>query len=276
MWVHIFNKALRIHDNQALLEAAASCRMLIPLFIFDEKEVRTELLSVNRLDAILQSLVDLNESLREIGSQLYVAIGDPLTIVEAIFNSYPIQKVTYERDNDPSQGRIDLALVRCSLLHGVEQESYCLNTLFDINQVLPFIRGWTTALSINEFLKSIEKCGNPSEPVAAPTYLPPGPTDVVTNIKQVLPTIPTLQKFVDEYGYSYEENHIYFRCGETHALEMLPKILSADSISPWKSSGVSPWLAMGGLSVRLLYSKLDDISERHPGSLVAKESIRFV
>merc|ERR1711962_468230 len=54
--IHLFRKALRLHDNEGLTEAAKSCSMLIPLYVFGASEVDPEFIGVNRIDVILQSL----------------------------------------------------------------------------------------------------------------------------------------------------------------------------------------------------------------------------
>ena len=58
--VHLFRRVLRLHDNEALSSFKPDAKF-IGLFIFHEKELDPEILGVNRLDFLLQSLNGLAE-----------------------------------------------------------------------------------------------------------------------------------------------------------------------------------------------------------------------
>ena len=61
--LHLFRRVLRLHDNEAFSFSVNSCPKLIALYIFQEKELDPEILGVNRLDFLLQSLTCLAEGL---------------------------------------------------------------------------------------------------------------------------------------------------------------------------------------------------------------------
>ena len=65
--IHLFRKALRLHDNQGLQEAIQTSCKLLPLYIFNDKHLDPELAGVNQLDFLLQSLKCLNDQLVEKG-----------------------------------------------------------------------------------------------------------------------------------------------------------------------------------------------------------------
>lgn len=64
--IHWFRKGLRLHDNPALLAAAAGCHRLHPLFILDPSSSRA---GTNAWRFLLDALRDLDGSLREMGSR---------------------------------------------------------------------------------------------------------------------------------------------------------------------------------------------------------------
>jgi deoxyribodipyrimidine photo-lyase len=73
--VVVFTRDLRVHDQPALAEAAATSELVVPLFVLDDAIVR--LASPNRLAFLLDALEDLRLSLRARGADLVVRRGDP-------------------------------------------------------------------------------------------------------------------------------------------------------------------------------------------------------
>ena len=112
---------------------------------------------------------------------------------------------------------------------------------------------------MTQFLKVIADSGNPDRPVDAPSSLPPPPGDVEFVMPLIFSSVPTLQKFTDEHGYNRDENNVPFLGGEKEALQRLTEILDKNDLAHRKSSGLSPYLALGSLSVRLLYDRLKEI-----------------
>ena len=82
-----FRSDLRLHDNEALVEAMRSAEEVIPVYVFDERIFKGEtsfgLRKTDKFRAqfIIESVADLRENLRKIGSELYVRIGKPEEIL---------------------------------------------------------------------------------------------------------------------------------------------------------------------------------------------------
>lgn len=72
----LFTRDLRVHDHPALAEAAATAEHVVPLFVLDEAILRSTYARPNRLKFLLESLGDLDGSLREAGARLIVRRGD--------------------------------------------------------------------------------------------------------------------------------------------------------------------------------------------------------
>jgi deoxyribodipyrimidine photo-lyase len=79
----LFNRDLRIHDNPALA-AAAAARRTVPLFVFDERLLRSRFAAPNRVAFMLEALEDLDEALRKAGGRLFVRQGDPVREAVAV------------------------------------------------------------------------------------------------------------------------------------------------------------------------------------------------
>ena len=73
----LFNRDLRVHDHPALF-AAARAERTVPLFVFDERLLRSRFAAPNRVAFMLEALRDLDESLRKAGGRLFVRQGDPV------------------------------------------------------------------------------------------------------------------------------------------------------------------------------------------------------
>jgi deoxyribodipyrimidine photo-lyase len=76
--VVLFTRDLRARDQPALAAAAREAERVVPLFVLDEALLRGSCGSPNRLSFLLDSLRDLDRSLRERGGRLVVRRGDPV------------------------------------------------------------------------------------------------------------------------------------------------------------------------------------------------------
>jgi len=73
--IALFTRDLRIHDNPALSAACEECEAVIPLFVLDDEVLRA-FGAPNRVAFLLESLRDLDRSLRERGAALVVRRGE--------------------------------------------------------------------------------------------------------------------------------------------------------------------------------------------------------
>jgi deoxyribodipyrimidine photo-lyase len=73
--VVLFNRDLRTHDHPALTAAARADRV-VPLFVFDDRLLGSRFAAPNRVAFMLESLRDLDESLRRAGARLFLRRGD--------------------------------------------------------------------------------------------------------------------------------------------------------------------------------------------------------
>jgi deoxyribodipyrimidine photo-lyase len=79
----LFNRDLRVHDHPALV-AAAKAERVVPLFVFDERLLRSRFAAPNRVAFMLESLRDLDAALRRAGGRLFVRRGDPVREAMAV------------------------------------------------------------------------------------------------------------------------------------------------------------------------------------------------
>jgi deoxyribodipyrimidine photo-lyase len=81
--VMVFTRDLRVADNPALSAAISSSSAIVPLFVFDDDLLASGFAGHQRLRFLLESLVELDASLRARGGALVIRRGHwPQTVVE--------------------------------------------------------------------------------------------------------------------------------------------------------------------------------------------------
>lgn len=86
-----FRKGLRVHDNPALEYASKGSGFLYPVFVIDPHYMESDPSAfspgssrsgVNRIRFLLESLKDLDSSLKKLGSRLLVLKGEPGEVLD--------------------------------------------------------------------------------------------------------------------------------------------------------------------------------------------------
>ena len=104
--VVLFTRDLRVHDQPALAAAVAAAERVVPLFVFD-RAVLARFGAPNRVAFLLDSLADLDASLRRRGGLLVVRRGDVVeetmrvaheTGAEAVFMSEDVSAYAQSRE----------------------------------------------------------------------------------------------------------------------------------------------------------------------------------
>ncbi|XP_049655888.1 cryptochrome-1-like isoform X4 [Accipiter gentilis] len=161
--IHWFRKGLRLHDNPALLAAAADCHRLHPLFILDPSSSRA---GTNAWRFLLDALRDLDGSLREMGSRLFVVQGCPEEVFPRLFHAWGTTRLTFEVDTEPSARQRDANVAKLAERHGVEVIREVSHTLYNTERVLALNDG-KAPLTYKGLQSLLASLGPPEKP--APT-----------------------------------------------------------------------------------------------------------
>ncbi|MEL0184901.1 MAG: deoxyribodipyrimidine photo-lyase, partial [Hyphomicrobiales bacterium] len=104
-----FKRDLRIHDHQPLLEASKKGD-IIPLYIIEPELWKQPDVSDRQYHFLIESLSDLNQSLKNIGQELVIKVGNADNIFTKLINQFSIKNIwshqetwnhwTYQRDLD--------------------------------------------------------------------------------------------------------------------------------------------------------------------------------
>ena len=96
-----FRRDLRLHDHPALHAAAAEHDRIVPFFCLDDRLLHGRHASGARTQFLLESLEDLDTSLRRLGSRLIIRRGRPERALTEIVRRTGADEVHFTRDLTP-------------------------------------------------------------------------------------------------------------------------------------------------------------------------------
>jgi len=258
-----FKTDLRLEDNETLVKAIAKSEQIIPVYCFDDSHFKTTSYGFKktgsfRAQFLLESLKDLDSSLRDLGSSLLIVKGKPEVEIPKIVQQFNASKVfakrevAYEEKQTVQLVKDELFKLRC------EFETFSTSTLYHAED-LPFSIKDIPDVFTN-FRKKIEKESSIRSIFEKPL------TINSPEIPQVL--FPTFEDLGLQLTIMDSRAAIQFKGGETEANKRLNHyFFKTKSISTYKetrngligadySSKFSSWLALGCISPRYIYHEL--------------------
>lgn len=104
----IFRRDLRLFDNTGLNRALKESKEVIPIFILDPRQVEAHpYRSINGLEFMITSLVELDKELRARGGHLHLFSGEAEDVVRILLSKGEINGVYFNRDYTPFSKRRD-------------------------------------------------------------------------------------------------------------------------------------------------------------------------
>lgn len=278
MW---FRQDLRLHDNEALTEALEYTDEVIPVFVFDERVFKGKTADFgfrktgkHRAQFIIESIIDLRDSLRRIGSDLIVRVGKPEEEVFEIARKAKSSWVFCNRERTPDEVYVQDALERN--LWSVGQEiRYSRGKMLYYTADLPFPITHTPD-TFSQFRKEVERYVPIREPLPGPEEMPP------ITVRLEAGEIPAATDFGYEHVAQDERAAIIHKGGESEGRRRLHEyIWETDHVKDYcqkrdeligegYSSKFSAWLSQGCLSPKLVYQHLKAYEEQNR----AKKSIQ--
>ncbi|SHH57276.1 DASH family cryptochrome [Halobaculum gomorrense] len=266
-----FRRDLRVHDNEALTEAAVADEVL-PVYAFapddyDEREYggrgsfRFQKTGPHRTRFRLESVADLRERLRERGSDLVVRHDRPERVVPAVASAVDADSVHFHTVPAPEETAVENAVKRELAALDVAARRHWGHTLHHIND-LPM--AYTEVPdTYTTFRKRVEADSTVRDTLGTPA-LPAGPVDAVGAGELPDPeTLGVEARRPDERGV------LTFEGGEAAGLDRLERyVWEADRLREYKetrngllgegySSKLSAWLNEGCLSPRRVAAEVD-------------------
>lgn len=259
-----FRKGLRLHDNPALIEACGS-KKVYPVFCIDPHFAKPHIVGVNRYNFLLQTLHDLDNNLRRLGSRLFILKGKPEEQLMAAISRWEIDQVTFEADSEPYAKFRDATVCEKLRSKGIQVKAFYTHTLHNLERYVAHSKG-STPSTYQAFMKLFESCGPVRADIAPPSSLPPVNEEDLQDVDYNVPTLP-------EMGYE-EEPTSPFVGGETEALRRLHQYVTSqpawvnsfakpdtapNSLEP-STTVLSPYLKFGCLSAAKFYHEVARIN----------------
>eukprot|EP00945_MAST-04E_sp_MAST-4E-sp1_P007315 g7315.t1 len=266
--IHWFRKGLRLHDNPALSHAVSCSESVFPVFVMDPWFANEDLVGIRRYKFLLESLGDLDRSLRAKNSRLYIARGKPEDVLPELFERFGATLLTFEKDTEPYARKRDTSMISFAECNGIEVVPFTSHTLFDPSHLFDLNKKKSTT-SYSSFCKLVGQLKVPT-PIDTPCKIPRGPI-VEKHINDAAYDVPSLV----EMGYNEEllnipcpPAHVY-PGGESVGVARMHKYLgqkryiaefekpktSPNSLNP-STTVLSPYLKFGCVSPRVFYHAL--------------------
>lgn len=129
--IHWVRKDLRLHDNPSLLEAVKGSDTVRIIYVLDTKVDHATGIGLNLWRFLLQSLEDVDDSLRKLNSRLFVVRGQPADVFPRLFREWKTSFLTFEEDSEPFGREKDAAIRLLAQESGVEVAVGRSHTLYD-------------------------------------------------------------------------------------------------------------------------------------------------
>ena len=270
-----FKTDLRITDNETLVKAISQNDVIIPVYCFEDSHFEITSFGFQktgsfRAQFLMESLIDLDKSLRELGSGLIILKGKPEVEIPKIVKQYKAHRVyakrevAFEEKQTESIVQAELWKLQCELL------TFSTSTLYHAED-LPFSIKDIPDVFTN-FRKKTEKDAVIRNAFEKPTSI---------NSPEI-PSLdlPTLSELGLESAKMDNRAVLQFKGGESEAVKRLNHyFFETKLISKYKetrngmigadySSKFSAWLALGCIAPRFIHLEL----KRYESQFGANES----
>ncbi|WP_285164486.1 DASH family cryptochrome [Shewanella goraebulensis] len=271
----VFTQDLRLHDNVALnslLRHAQSVQhggrsnqqtpSLAFAYVFDEQWFtprcyQQQSMGPHKLSFLLQSLADLQQQLSVLGHSLQLYFGNPVAVVTQLAEQNRINALGYSKsvgwDERQSWQQIGKNLPDVTLL------AQWNNGLFNQQQMTPYIDAMS---SFSQFRRKVEKAKLAVElPCDTFNGISPHPITLVS-------------QYETDFSQFQAPSSVIFSGGEKAANKHIEHYFSSHYASDYKqtrnaldgfehSTKFSPFLAIGNVSARALWSQLKQYERIH-------------
>jgi len=259
-----FKTNLRLLDNEALVAACEKASAVFPVYIIDDRMFQTQALGFPKTGAfrtrfLLESLHDLQSSLRQHEAGLLVFRGRPEEIIPRLALELKVSAVYAEREVTDEELRIQNQVEQRCEAKGIAMRLFWQHTLYHLEDIPWPIQHLPDTFT--HFRKEAEQ-----EAIIRPAL--PIPVSIPFTNEIGSEAIPTLQQL----GFSEPEQDpraaIHFHGGESQALARMKEyIWEKDRLKIYKetrnellgadySSKFSPWLSLGCISPKTIYEEV--------------------
>jgi deoxyribodipyrimidine photo-lyase len=269
-----FRNDLRINDNEVLTEAVNKADVIVPVYCFDPFYYRNTSFSTQktgnfRARFINESVADLRQSLRNLGGELIIRVGDPTVIIPELAQQYQVSEVYHHREvafeETEISSKVEAALWKLKL----NLKHFIGHTLHN-KEDLPFpIKDIPDAFAT--FRKKVERDSQVRRCAISPEKIT---TPEITDVGE----IPTLAELGLTEPFDDERAVTRFTGGETEALKQLHEFSRTQNqdktakisynLGADFANTMSVWLSMGCISSRQIYWEVQQYEKANGSNAV--------
>ncbi|RYE16559.1 MAG: DASH family cryptochrome, partial [Sphingobacteriaceae bacterium] len=264
-----FRNDLRVADNEVLTEAVSKADAIVPVYCFDpfyyrHNSFNTQKTGNFRARFINESVADLRRSLKSLGGELIIRVGDPTIIIPELAQQYQVTEVYHHREVAFEETNISSALETALWKLKLNLKHFIGHTLHN-KEDLPFpIKDIPDAFSV--FRKKVERdsqvrrCAIPPQKITTPQITDAG-------------EIPSLEELGLTEPFDDERAVMRFLGGENEGLKQLNNfsgdenqdktIKNATAVGTDFTNTMSVWLSMGCISPRQIYWEVQQYEKVH-------------
>lgn len=261
-----FRNDLRIEDNETLTKAIQSGREVIPVYCFDPRMWgKTELgfskTGIFRTRFLIESVANLRNSFQNRGGNLIILQGKPEEEIVRLADQVRAGAIFYSEEVTSEERKVDKSLEIAAFSKGIETESFWQSSLYH-QEDLPFPVGKTPEI-FTQFRKEVEKFSKIRETKEGPKKI-----NFPKAVIQDLGELPLLKNYGLEEPKWDSKLWLDVKGGEESAYGRLRSYFwEKDLLKSYKetrngligmdySSKFSPWLALGCISPRTIYTEV--------------------
>jgi deoxyribodipyrimidine photo-lyase len=122
--IHIFRRDFRLNDNTALMAALEKSEHVLPIFIFDERQLENPYHGHNEFEFMINSLLELDQKIKSKGSQLYFFIGIAHEVIQQLIDAIKPDAVFFNRDYTPFSRERDETITKVCKKYKIELNVY--------------------------------------------------------------------------------------------------------------------------------------------------------
>jgi len=259
-----YGNDLRVSDNRALFAAAEACEEVLPIYIFDPEYLHrsnfgSRKFGARRVKFILESLSDLKRSLKGLGNDLMVLVGNPVELIPKLAEEHGVTKVFAHKEVTREEKDLEES-VRQALPSHTDMVLFHGHTLFHPEDIPFDIDSIPDVFS--SFRKKCEKYAEVREIVPIPEKL-----KSIDGVK--FSSIPSLKELGFEEIPISPKAAIAFVGGERQARKRMERYFwESENLSRYKftrngllgedySSKFSAWLSAGCISPRIIKREVE-------------------
>ncbi|WP_262175773.1 cryptochrome/photolyase family protein [Saccharococcus sp. Marseille-Q5394] len=259
-----FRKDFRLHDNPALWEAAKE-GIVIPVFIWSEEEKREYAESEASSWWLYHSVATLEKGLQAHGLKLFIKSGDEFDALVELLEETDAEAVYFNDRYEPAERSKGMRITAQLESIGKEVQIFHGQLLFNPELVNKLGEPYKV------FTSFWKRCMQ--EEVARPLPVPVG----MKGIEQEIETLALDSLCILDKNPWHQKFDKYWKPGEQAAIEQWEQFsddgmfyygAERDLISSGTSSMLSPYIAVGNISVKAMWHSARSIYEEVQGTSV--------